>query len=98
MTTVWSPKKMDVIDRERLAQNEVTTVWSSTPIPQWHTGVRKPPGASPATDPNCRKSSELKILNVRVTDYSGSGFPLVSGANGRAAKPTRKTRLMVTPA
>jgi hypothetical protein len=30
--------------------------------------------------------------------YSGSGFPLVSGANGNAASPTRNTRHMVTPA
>jgi len=30
--------------------------------------------------------------------YSGSGRPFVSGANGSAARPTRNTRHMVTPA
>ena len=30
--------------------------------------------------------------------YSGSGWPLVSGANGKAARPTMNTRHMVTPA
>jgi hypothetical protein len=30
--------------------------------------------------------------------YSGSGRPFVSGANGSAAKPTRNTRHIVTPA
>lgn len=30
--------------------------------------------------------------------YSGSGLPLVSGANGSAAKPIRNTKHMVTPA
>jgi len=30
--------------------------------------------------------------------YSGSGWPLVSGANGSAARPTRKTAHMVMPA
>jgi len=30
--------------------------------------------------------------------YSGNGCPLVSGANGKAARPTRNTRHMVTPA
>gem|GEM_PF-6225220 len=32
------------------------------------------------------------------TDYSGSGCPLVSGAKGRAMRPIRKTRHIVTPA
>jgi hypothetical protein len=41
----------------------------------------------------------LQLANARErAPYSGSGFPLVSGANGSAARPTRKTRLMVTPA
>ena len=30
--------------------------------------------------------------------YSGNGCPFVSGANGKAARPTRNTRHMVTPA
>jgi hypothetical protein len=30
--------------------------------------------------------------------YSGSGLPLVSGAKGRVARPTRKMRDIVTPA
>ena len=36
--------------------------------------------------------------NSSIGPYSGSGRPLVSGAKGSAARPTRKTRHMVTPA
>ena len=45
-------------------------------------------------------SSALAILAMShyCLTYSGSGFPLVSGAKGNAASPTKKTRHMVTPA
>jgi hypothetical protein len=45
-----------------------------------------------------RKSSDRKLIERRRPLYSGSGFPLVSGANGSAASPTRNTRHIVTPA
>ena len=35
---------------------------------------------------------------VASSNYSGSGLPLVSGANGRAIRPIRKTEHMATPA
>ena len=53
----------------------------------------KPSRSLPGSDE--RRDSGSSVINLT---YSGSGCPLVSGANGKAAKPTRNTRHMVTPA
>jgi len=54
---------------------------------------------------NSRTSCWVADVTVRLWDgvfreriYSGNGCPLVSGAKGNAASPTRNTRHMVTPA
>ena len=54
-------------------------------------GSRKTPVGSSS-------SASRSELSAGHGIYSGSGLPLVSGANGSAARPTRKTRHIVTPA
>lgn len=49
------------------------------------------------SEPPVDRDSE-PLMDSERGDYSGSGLPLVSGANGSAAKPIRNTRHMVTPA
>ena len=45
-----------------------------------------------------RPSAEIRAHRPGALTHSGSGLPLVSGANGNAAKPTKNTRHIVTPA
>ena len=60
-----------------------------------HPQIRSAPACSRA---RYRKRRTSRSLSRRGSHYSGSGFPFVSGANGSAARPTRNTRHMVTPA
>ena len=41
---------------------------------------------------------DAPIETTHMPAYSGSGLPLVSGANGRASRPTRNTEHIVIPA
>jgi len=38
------------------------------------------------------------FVGMRVNRHSGNGWPRVSGAKGKAARPIRKTAHIVTPA
>ena len=56
------------------------------------------PRTKPAGSSGRRPDSASPRAATEAGAYSGNGLPRVSGAKGRAARPTRKTRLMVTPA
>jgi len=61
-------------------------------------------GQASTACPTCegvRRERYLLVSSIPVGPkpaYSGSGTPLVSGANGSGASPSRNTRHMVTPA
>lgn len=71
-------------------ENESTAIQAFASRPGGDPGNQFPFGVRPKSESKCMRSC-LKVVNYS----SGSGLPLVSGANGKIAKPMRKMAHMV---